>query len=118
LIQGQSVVRYGANVRLMHVASGRFLSASSVAENDRQNRGRLYKVLLKENSNNYKSCVFFILPKHKIRLEGDFVYLHDDVVLKSIVTDQSLTMQNELIVTSKEWHGWNVRLFHRPQEGE
>ena len=71
-------LRFGKNVQLQHIASGRFLTAKrGMAEKQRENM-----MLKVEPGSRY--AVFKIQARYKFRKEGDIVYDTDQILLESL----------------------------------
>ncbi|XP_019849736.1 PREDICTED: inositol 1,4,5-trisphosphate receptor type 1-like isoform X1 [Amphimedon queenslandica] len=77
---GTKVV-YGDLIQLQHVASGKFVNVRSEASKTESNN--LLVNLSEENSD---GCSFVILPRYKVRSEGDEIRFSDQMKLESFKT--------------------------------
>eukprot|EP00054_Salpingoeca_dolichothecata_P021398 m.136903 g.136903 ORF g.136903 m.136903 type:complete len:2486 (+) comp23973_c0_seq1:94-7551(+) len=95
---------YGQIVQLRHTFSGRFLKAntSETASLDHSNM----KVNLAVDAN--RDCSFRVMPRYRIRSEGDVVRVNDQIILESVRTG------NYLHVSAKAFD--NSFLEHRTYE--
>ncbi|XP_055890997.1 inositol 1,4,5-trisphosphate receptor-like isoform X3 [Biomphalaria glabrata] len=73
-------VRYGEIVQLKHVFTGKFvhMSTTHTSKNDKNNM----KISLIEF--NAKNAQFRILPRYKVKSEGEVVQLYDQIVFESV----------------------------------
>ncbi|RUS87050.1 hypothetical protein EGW08_005203, partial [Elysia chlorotica] len=73
-------VRYGDIVQLKHIFTGKFvhMSTTHTSKNDKNNM----KVSLVEF--NAKNAQFFVLPRYKVKSEGEVVQLYDQIVFESV----------------------------------
>ncbi|GFO23773.1 inositol 1,4,5-trisphosphate receptor type 1 [Plakobranchus ocellatus] len=73
-------VRYGDIVQLKHIFTGKFvhMSTTHTSKNDKNNM----KVSLIEF--NAKNAQFFVLPRYKVKSEGEVVQLYDQIVFESV----------------------------------
>ncbi|XP_076109900.1 inositol 1,4,5-trisphosphate-gated calcium channel ITPR2-like isoform X1 [Mytilus galloprovincialis] len=73
-------VRYGEIIQLRHVFSGKYIH-SSTTQTSQKDRNNMRISLLECNA---KNAQFKILPRYKVKSEGEFVQLYDQVMLESI----------------------------------
>ena len=83
-------INFGDEIQFMHRDSGLFLSGrTNVAEDDKT----AYRFEL--TSNFSSRMVFKILPKFKIRQEGEFIPYHDQVFIQSLKTESFVSFTNQ-----------------------
>ncbi|XP_019851941.1 PREDICTED: inositol 1,4,5-trisphosphate receptor type 3-like [Amphimedon queenslandica] len=76
-----SRVLYGDSVQLQHVSSKKFVSVHSEASKTESNN-----LLISLSSVNAEGCVFKVLPRYKVRSEGDEVRFRDQLKIESMKT--------------------------------
>ena len=90
------LVRYGTSVKLKHRSTQRYLSTSVNTVGESISK---FEIRLKKKGN--ESSEFMIIPKYKIRTEGEQVFIDDIVCLQSISTGQFLTFSKSEALGNK-----------------
>ncbi|XP_019861438.1 PREDICTED: uncharacterized protein LOC100634093 isoform X2 [Amphimedon queenslandica] len=75
---GNKVV-YGDLIQLQHVASKMFVRVCSEASKTESNN-----LLVSLSAENFEECIFKILPRYKVRSEGDEVRFNDQLKIESV----------------------------------
>uniref|UniRef100_A0A1X7VAJ0 Uncharacterized protein n=1 Tax=Amphimedon queenslandica TaxID=400682 RepID=A0A1X7VAJ0_AMPQE len=74
-----SRVLYGDSIQLQHVASKKFVKVCSEASKTESNN-----LLVSLSEENFEECIFKILPRYKVRSEGDEVRYNDQLKIENI----------------------------------
>ncbi|XP_019849951.1 PREDICTED: inositol 1,4,5-trisphosphate receptor-like [Amphimedon queenslandica] len=74
-----SPVLYGDSIQLQHVASKKFVKVCSEASKTQSNN-----LLVSLSEENFEECIFKILPRYKVRSEGDEVRYNDQLKIENI----------------------------------
>lgn len=118
-------ITYGMSVQLYHTYSGKYLSGSSSDAAVVENTNMCVELM----EYNTKTCWFRIMPRYKVRAEGDIVREGDQISLESIKTPGSFIhasrktfdedcLENGLheVNLSVSQSGFSILRYSRPDE--
>lgn len=78
--QHGKTVRYGEIVQLKHMFSGKYIHTCTTQTSQRDKNNMMISL----HEFNAKNAQFKILPRYKVKSEGEVVQLHDQIVFESI----------------------------------